>query len=139
MQNVVGVVEACADGRVWVEIGRNGCGRCAEPGGCGGVNIAQSCSAKKKFCLVDTLGLQPGEQVVIGIPDRVVVRTATTVYVVPLALGLLIAGVSHSIFDPTSALQDALGFLLGLAGGWWWATRAKFGPDSQPVLVAKAG
>jgi sigma-E factor negative regulatory protein RseC len=139
MQNVVGVVRECEKGRVWIEVEQSGCGRCSEPGGCGGVSIGQSlCSRRKRFCLTDTLGLEPGDGVVVGVPDNVLLRSATAVYLVPLALGLVAAGVAHFLSgNSDSSLVDFAGFMGGLSAGWWFLTRMKLSVAAQPVLVAR--
>lgn len=140
MQQVVGVVRECDNkGRVWIEVEQSGCGRCSEPGGCGGVSIGQPlCSRKKRFCLADTLGLKPGDEVVVGIPDKVLLLSATAVYLVPLALGLVAAVAAHSVFGGSgSSLTDLAGFIGGLSAGWWLLSRMKPSAAARPVLVAR--
>lgn len=64
-----------------------GCGRCNEPGGCGGVSLAQPlCSKPKSMVVSDPIGLRVGDKVRVSIPDQLLSRGVTRTYVVPLAL-----------------------------------------------------
>lgn len=64
-----------------------GCGRCNEPGGCGGVSLAQPlCSKPKSMVVRDPIGLSLGDAVRVAIPDDQLTRGVTRTYVVPLLL-----------------------------------------------------
>lgn len=66
---------------------QSGCGRCNEPGGCGGVSLAQPlCSKPKSIVVADPIGLAVGEQVRVEIPDAQLSRGVTRTYVIPLLL-----------------------------------------------------
>lgn len=68
-----------------------GCGRCSEPGGCGGVSLAQPlCSKPKSMVVSDPMGLSVGDRVRVAIPDDQLSRGVTRTYVV--SLGLFFAG-----------------------------------------------
>ena len=70
---------------------QRGCGRCNEPGGCGGVSLAQPlCSKPKSMVVSDPIGLSVGDQVRVAIPDDLLSRGVTRTYVV--SLGLFFAG-----------------------------------------------
>lgn len=64
-----------------------GCGRCNEPGGCGGVSLAQPlCSKSKSMVVSDPIGLSVGDKVRVAIPDDFLSRGVTRTYVVSLVL-----------------------------------------------------
>lgn len=68
----------------------SGCGRCSEPGGCGGVSLAQPlCSKPKSMVVSDPIGLSVGDRVRVSIPDTMLSRGITRTYVVPLVLFFL--------------------------------------------------
>ncbi len=70
---------------------QGGCGRCNEPGGCGGISLAQPLCAKPKSMVVsDPIGLSVGDKVRVAIPDDLLSRGVTRTYVV--SLGLFFAG-----------------------------------------------
>lgn len=139
MQQVVGVVRGRDKALVWIEVERSGCGRCSEPGGCGGIAIGQGlCSRKKRFWVADTLGLRLGDTVAVAVPDKVLLRSATAAYLVPLALGFVAVGVVHSLSSGSdSPLLDVAGFVGGLAAGWCWLIRMKLSSAEKPVLIAR--
>lgn len=67
-----------------------GCGRCSEPGGCGGVSLAQPlCSKPKSMVVSDPIGLSVGDKVRVSIPDPLLSRGITRTYVIPLVLFFL--------------------------------------------------
>lgn len=67
-----------------------GCGRCSEPGGCGGVSLAQPlCSKPKSMVVSDPIGLSVGDKVRVSIPDSLLSRGITRTYVIPLVLFFL--------------------------------------------------
>ncbi len=64
-----------------------GCGRCNEPGGCGGVSLAQPlCSKPKSMVVSDPIGLSVGDTVRVAIPDDQLSRGVTRTYVISLML-----------------------------------------------------
>ena len=75
---------------------QGGCGRCNEPGGCGGVSLAQPlCSKPKSMVVSDPIGLSVGDQVRVASPDDWLSRGVTRTYVVSLVLffvGSLLGG-----------------------------------------------
>mgnify|MGYP003431489020 CR=1 FL=1 len=75
---VNGVVLRVEGRFAWVDVTvSQGCGRCNEPGGCGGVNIARPFGASSQAVRVSNeIGVQPGEQVGVLIDDGVPLRAA---------------------------------------------------------------
>jgi len=97
------VVESSGD-TLWVETRpRSACSQCAG-GGCTTAVVAKLFRIKRnRLELENHLGAVPGERVVIGIPDDLLIRAALSAYLLPLLV--LVAGA-------------ALGAALGLGEGY---------------------
>lgn len=121
----------------------SGCGRCNEPGGCGGVSLAQPlCTKPKTMVLADPLGLAVGDNVRVAIPDQLLSRGVTQTYVVPLLLffagSLLGAALLPSALPASWMLTQDVGAMigagLGLIGAWWQLHRAQ---RQSPMAVPR--
>ncbi|WP_346286795.1 SoxR reducing system RseC family protein, partial [Zoogloea sp.] len=97
---VTGVVRRLEAGDAWVDVAVNGgCGRCSEPGGCGGVNIARPLALPSKVVRVaNHIQARPGDAVALVVDDGVPLRAALLAYGWPVlgviagaALGTLVA------------------------------------------------
>ena len=113
----VGAVVSAVDGQhAWVEIDQAGCGRCHEPGGCGGQKITQVfCSGPKRYRVPNHSQLQPGDRVRLGIPQMVLRRSATLAYVLPVLALLLGAGIGMEVAADLGAIAGAA---IGLLAAW---------------------
>lgn len=123
------IVRRVDDGDAWVEAVDQGCGRCHEPGGCGGyramvggkrvVRIANRCHAR-----VDDL-------VEISVPLGTVSRMATATYVMPLiglVLGSAVAsGVYGAQGDAAGVFGACVGAIAGLGLSRFLVRRQDFG------------
>jgi sigma-E factor negative regulatory protein RseC len=123
--------------RAFVRITGEGCGRCHEPGGCGGGNLTQVfCLSPKIHRVLNLRGAKPGEEVIVVIPDRTLLCSAIAGYVLPLmglclgaALGLELAGEAGSMIGAAGGLA--------LAWGLQRTRRARdilLEPDSEPRI-----
>jgi sigma-E factor negative regulatory protein RseC len=97
---------------------QGGCGRCNEPGGCGGNNLVQMmCSSSaREYRVLNPDGAKVGEIVTVSISEGVVGRSALIIYVVPLVsfvVGALLVG----LFSSSNWLA-VLGS--GVCGGLSW-------------------
>ncbi|MDA8328200.1 MAG: SoxR reducing system RseC family protein [Betaproteobacteria bacterium] len=143
------VVEA--DHTIWVEALPNtqGCSSCSssqgtQASGCGADNIGRmfTGNAPHRFRVIDTMGCQTGDQVLIEIEDGSVLRSAFVVYLLPIGLvffGAILA--SHLSTPVWSDLASILGAGLGLmvAAVWLWQfnLRVRHNPKYQPVVLRK--
>ncbi len=101
-----------------VEVGprATGCGRCHEPGGCGGglLNLQEGTRARQ-FRLKNDIGARVGDQVLICAPDGSILISALLSYGLPLAMLILFSGLATWRFGSDGAALT--GGLLGLAIG----------------------
>jgi len=118
-----------------------GCGHCHEPGGCGGSSIigqvfGPRCSV---FRVPNTIDAKPGEQVLVRLGDRDMLRTALMVYFLPIVM--LIAGaflgltLAEAAGDRAAILGGALGFLAALVAVVRFQARERRRGRLQPVLT----
>ena len=105
------------DGFSLVQLDESGCGRCNEPGGCGGqVNLSRIfCSPRKSFRVIDSGAAAAGDRVTIVIPEGRIFRSALLAYIVPLAGLFLGAAAGFFIGQETGAIVGAVS---GLIAAW---------------------
>lgn len=113
---------------------QGGCGRCDEPGGCGGVSLAQPlCAKPKTLVLADPIGLAVGDQVRVAIPDELLSRGITQTYVLPLLL-FIVGSLLGAVLLPdalpmqwqvSSDVGAMIGAGVGLIAAWWQLHRAQ--------------
>jgi len=120
-----------------------GCGRCAEPGGCGGVSLAQPlCAKPKTMVLPDSLGLAVGQKVRVAIPDHLLARGVTRTYVVSLALfftgsflgASLLPDLVPQQWQITHDLGAMIGAGVGLIAAW---AQLKWSQHQSPMAVPR--
>lgn len=118
MAEVSGVIVELADEHAVVRLDEDGvgCGRCHEPGGCGGRNIGKMfCSTPRTYRVLNPGGAKPGSRVTIVIAEGAVRRSAALAYAMPLC-GLFIGTFTGSaIFGEPGAL---VGAVVGLLIAW---------------------
>jgi sigma-E factor negative regulatory protein RseC len=120
--------------RAFVRIAGEGCGRCHEPNGCGGNNLAQVfCLSPKIYRVLNFRGARVGEEVVIVTHERTLFRSVLAGYALPL-LGLFLgAALGLNFAGETGSMIGALG---GLLVAWAlqrtrWVRDILSGPDSE--------
>ncbi|MDR0439868.1 MAG: SoxR reducing system RseC family protein [Candidatus Accumulibacter sp.] len=119
-----------------VRIAGGGCGRCHEPGGCGGNLTEMFCLSPKVYRVRNPRGAKPGEEVLVVIRDRTLFRSAVAGYV-PLLLGLFLGAALGLKFAGESG--SMIGAAGGLAAAWGFQRMERvrsilLGPDSEPSI-----
>jgi len=105
---------------VEVSISEGGCGRCHEPGGCGGANLSNALSSKLRYLTVEnSLNFGIGDPVTVGIEEASVSEIATRVYALPL-IGLIAGGAIGDSWLGAGGSAPAIvgavsGFLMAIA------------------------
>jgi sigma-E factor negative regulatory protein RseC len=138
------VVGIEADG-LWVEtVRRSTCGTCAAQKGCGHGLLHRISDGKRGYIRV-----LPGkggieryhvdDQVLISIPEEVILRGSFIAYVLPLAIMLIGALTAVRWLPGNDDLLAVLGAAGGLALGFalvrWHGARHRCDPNFQPVLL----
>ena len=140
-----GRVVGLEDDGVWVEtIRRSTCGTCAAQKGCGHGLLHRISEGKRGYIRV-----LPGEhsidhykvddQVLISIPEEVILRGSLVAYVMPLLTMLAGALSAVNLLSGNEDLLAVCGAAVGLAFGFalvrWHGTRHRRDPAFQPVLL----
>lgn len=106
-----GTVTALEGDYALVSINGEGCGRCREPGGCGGSNLSQMlCVSPKVYRVLNPGRAKVGDAVTIVVGDRALFRSALVGYGLPL-LGLFLGAFLGL------RLVSELGAMIGAACG----------------------
>jgi len=106
---VCGVVRNVEGDQADVEVEQGGCGRCNEPGGCGGQSLTRMfASGPRKFRVDNQFGASVGDRVTIAIAAGNVRRSANLAYGIPL-----LAMIAGAVIG--TAVRGDLGGMLGAA------------------------
>lgn len=138
-----GVVAAIEGDFALVEVKNSGCGRCHEAGGCGGSSTSQLfCSTPRRFRVVNQIGAQLGETVVIAVADGAIRRSVMILYLLPLSFLILGAILGGAIAGEGQRDQFALvGALVGGTAACWLGghlqRRSVRRSDLQPMIRAR--
>lgn len=137
------VVALEADG-LWVETIRSStCGSCAARNGCGHGLLNRVSDGKRGYVRVlpgahsvDDFGVN--DQVLIGIPEAVILRGSFIAYLLPIVL-MLAGALGATAWQPSqgdvaATLGAAAGLLVGFLLVRWHAIRHRADPKFQPVL-----
>lgn len=131
-------VEAAASG--------GGCGKCQTSGGCGGGrSLLGIRPGATRLEVAADLDVQPGDRVLVGLPDSGFLRASAALYMVPLAGMFAGAGLAQWLGQQLAlASVDVLTLLGGMAGlGAGFAWQRGFGrrfsadPAHRPRLLRK--
>ena len=146
MLTETGRIVGVEDGSLWVEtIRRSTCGTCAAQKGCGHGLVNRISEGKRGYIRVlpGTWGIEHynlDDQVLISIPEEVILRGSFIAYVLPL-LGMLSGALAAVNWLPGNEdLVAVLGAVAGLTLGFtlvrWHGSRHSRDPDFQPVLLS---
>lgn len=141
MLETLAKVTAVEPGYAWIESERrSGCSHCSSSGSCGVSSLSKLFGVQRLHMrLPDTLGVQPGDDVIIGLSERRLVAAAAVAYLLPLLIMISITLAGVHLGHGQGAL--ALLSLIGLATGLWLAgyrsRRTKVGHGYSPVMLEK--
>lgn len=134
-------VVAVEDGAAWVEtVRRSTCGACSARQGCGHRVIngdSAGSRARVRALFASDTRLSVDDQVMIGIPESMLMRGALRVYLLPLVL-LFAGALLGNRLDAGGDMAAVLG-LAGLAGGFlynrWYSNRHEWDSDHHPRVL----
>ncbi len=137
------IVVETGQGYAWLEIQRqSACGGCHASDGCGTAALAKIWSGKRmRVRALADLPLRPGDEVVVGMADGVLLRGALLAYLLPLALLFAGAILGQTAFASAGEELVVLSGVLGLGLGFF-AVRVlsrRFRSDTryQPVVLRR--
>lgn len=144
------LVLTVADGRAEVETQRaSACGACSTQASCGaGGSLLTELFGNRptRLWVLNSIQAQPGEHVVVGLPERSLSRAAALLYGLPV-IGLILGALAGQGLSQGGATEQelaaALGGLLGLIAGFLGARRVALGDLRaglhQAVILRRAG
>lgn len=130
---------------LWVEtIRQSTCGACTAQKGCGHGLLNRVGAGKRGYIRVLPGQVDPGackvnDRVTIAIPEEVILRGSMIVYMLPLLVMLVLAGLASSLWpdvgDRAALMGAGLGFAFGVALVRWHAWRHHDDHNLQPILL----
>lgn len=141
-----GTVMTVNHDHVTVETQRaSACGTCASGGGCGaGILGSLFGNRSSRIEVTADVALQPGDEVVIGLPESALLLGSLWVYLVPLLLFIAGSLVGRTVASNTGGgeLLVILGGILGGLAGFVWAAahsraRQEQGSPFRPVVLKR--
>lgn len=138
MAETKGTITALDGAHALVRVDDSGCGRCHEPGGCGGVNIGKMlCSAPQVFRVLNQGNSEVGQRVIIAVPDGVVRRGAFLAYGLPLLTLLIGAFVGSGVAgDPGAMIGAVAGLVIAFGAVRLAPVKRVAGSQFQPYIDA---
>lgn len=137
------IVVEIGHGHAWLEIQRqSACGGCHASDGCGTAALAKIWNGKRmRIRALADLPLRPGDEVVVGMADGVLLRGALLAYLLPLALlfaGAILgetafASAGEELVVLSGVLGLGLGFLAVRVLSWRFRSDARY----QPVVLRR--
>jgi sigma-E factor negative regulatory protein RseC len=137
-----GQVVRTAGDSAWVQTARrSSCGSCSARKGCGTGALAGLFGARlHEVEVLNPIGARPGEQVIVGISESLLVRGSALVYLLPLlflvAGALLAEGLAPQLGLAGSDAPAIFGGLAGLAAGFLWLRRRQRRWHGDPAHMA---
>ncbi len=135
MIEIEGVVREVYGNALLIEVRpQSGCGRCHEPGGCGG-GLINGDGKLRNFRLPNTIGANAGDIVLVGVEDGSVLKGALSVYGIPGALMLTGAalGTALGASDAVAGIGALLGLTMGVTVLHLFANRFSVGGAAMSV------
>lgn len=146
MLEETGTVVAQEGADIWVETQpRSACSHCgagSQGGSCSTSVIAKLFAVRRnRLRLENTLQAQPGQQVVIGIPDQVLVAVSLRAYLVPLLgmIGAVTLAVQLDMGELVQAFMALAGLFVGLTLMGQASKAGKARARYAPQLLRKLG
>lgn len=123
------------------------CGTCNAQSNCGAHVLTKFFAAKiRTYAVLNPIGADIGEQVVIGIPERALTNLSFLFYIVPLLSMILAAGVAENFMlnifgvagEPLTILSGLLGLVMGLISVKYHANRIRRSNKLQVTILRRA-
>lgn len=133
-----GVVVAIDGNQAWVQtIRKSACSSCEAKSGCGQGVLARISDGKANQVLVaNTLNLEVGDEVLLGIPEDMLIKASVMVYLLPLLVMIIAASITEKWIAPGDGWVAASG-LLGLALGFLLVKLYSYFHSSDPRFCPK--
>lgn len=146
MEEIARVVANGNSGWVVVEVEmKSACNHCETSESCGTSAVSKAFSPKvQRFSIQSDQQFVKGERLKLGLPESVILKAATLVYILPLLgffIGALLGNLSANLADINPDLCAISGGILGGFLFWKLGKRAakKLEEQAQPIIVKSLG
>lgn len=136
-----GRIVALEEGAVWIEtLRQSACGSCAAQKGCGQSALARLSQKPMHVRALTNLTLQVDDEVIIGIPEDILLKSSLIVYLVPLLATLLAALLTQAFTSSEGwiTLAGAAGMAAGFLWVRWHSARVRHDPRYHPQVLRRA-
>lgn len=136
-----GRVVALEEGAVWIEtLRQSACGSCSAQKGCGQSAIARLSAKPMHLRALTSLSLQVDEEVIIGIPEDILLKSSFVAYLLPLLLAVTAALLAQSVTASEGwiALAGAAGLVAGFLWGRLHSARVSHDMRYHPQVLRRA-
>lgn len=135
-----GRVVARDPGYAWVEtIRQSACDSCSAKSGCGHSALAKLGRDSIHMQALCDIDVSVGDQVVVGVPEDIMVKSSLLAYLMPLLLMLIGVLVADELWgqDLLTAASGLIGLGLGFAVLRWHFKRNRHDERYQPVVLRR--
>ncbi len=144
MLEETGIVVAIDNDQAWVQtIRQSACSSCEAKNGCGQGVLARISDGKANQVLVNnSLSLKVGEEVLIGIPEELLIKASVMVYLLPLLTMVVVALTIEKWLKPGDgwvALAGCSGLAIGFLIVKLYSAHHKSDPTFCPKMIRKKG
>lgn len=133
------IVMETAPNIAWVQaLQTSSCDQCNGKG-CGSSKLGQLfCNKPRQFQVDNPIGAEVGDEVVVAVIEGMVLRGIGIVYVMPLLLMLVGAGLAQQVnpADLSAALGAAIGLIIGFGLAKWLSSRPRTS-QTTPYIIRK--
>ncbi|THB72400.1 MAG: hypothetical protein D6B28_05510 [Gammaproteobacteria bacterium] len=145
IEDVATVVAEKGEDVVIESIRKSSCSSCGAGSACG-TNVLATLfdqnSRNPRLTLKNTVGAKVGDKVIVGIDEKIVIKSSFFVYIVPVLSMILFAAIGLVAGDYIGMESDAASSILGLVGlllgfGWLYYYSKKLATEKQykPVIL----
>lgn len=144
MLEETGIVVAIDNDQAWVQtIRKSACSSCEAKSGCGQGVLARISDGKANQVLVsNSLELKVGDEVLIGIPEELLIKASVMVYLLPLLVMIASASVIEKWLAPGDgwvAIAGVAGLAVGFTMVKLYSSLHKSDPKFCPKMIRKKG
>lgn len=135
-----GRVVATDPGFAWVETSRqSACDSCSAKSGCGHSALAKLGQNSVHMQAVCDMDVSVGDQVVVGVPEEIMLKSSFLAYMMPLLAMMTLALAADTIWshDLVTAVAGMTGLAAGFAILRWHFHRNQHDERYQPVVLRR--
>ncbi len=145
IEDVATVIEVQGENVVIESVRKSSCSSCGAGSACGTNVLAtlfDQTSQNPRLTLSNTIGAKVGDKVIIGIDEKIVIKSSFFVYIVPVlsmilfaVIGLLVGDAVGLDKESASSILGIIGLFLGFAWLYYYSKRLATEKQYKPVLL----